>query len=436
MTDLSSLFQNRTFITVLILTVLAVMVGIKTVRVTPFVDSQAKTTLSLSSNFSDQTETSQDVGGDTQISNPQPARSTTYALVIAMVAEISPTLKQNLTCHESTPPCDKRAFTSLIILQYLLALISLVAVFLIAFTLSQSWKVANFTLVFAFIAGVYGGYAGLINDLIYSHTFMLLFLLGLALGVARDERRWTFVAGLALGSAALFLPVLWGVGLISAACFFFVARVSNDLKVTHPNRHALALISGLGVVAACIAVSPYGAELRAAAIAHLQDGLIQRGRLSSLDGWHQLSLLLSPLPLVGNILQKILGLVPTQAIDAAAANVDGAGTLWSQLLATPGIFLRGLWVGSPILTLMGLAQIYPLVTFAREDLKLGPTLIVAIPVFAVVVLNAAFTANTPAYNVGLVFLLTYTTGYLIARAEVRRHFWAAKEKTGALAPAT
>ena len=80
-----------------------------------------------------------------------------------------------------------------------------------------------------------------------------------------------------------------------------------------------------------------------------------------------------------------------------------------------------------------MVHIAPMLSFSREDDRLGGTLVVAIPVLALVVIHILVTANKPELNLGLVFLYAYATAYLVARTDVRRAFWAERARANGAA---
>lgn len=373
---MESLFQNRVVLTSIIFAVLATMVAYKTVHTEPFPDGlqgqMSKHGLELAHHLLD-------------ADSPTPEFSSVgagYPIVIATIAHFDPNLKPALSCDVGQDQCDPGNFTSLFAVQYGLALVGLGAVFLSAFVLSRSWGVAVLTLIFAFIAGSHGALAGLVSPLIWQQTLMLLFLLALALAATRDDMRLTLAAGVAFGLTALFSPHLFIAAPFIVLSFGLLAKTQR-LTLSRPYTQTLTLIVGMAVAPAVVRSSPWSVELVNTAWDYVASHLVQR------------------LPM----------------------NTSGAH--WTYyLIATPGVFVRGLWVGTPILTVLGLIHLPSLLKFSREDARLGPTLLVAVPILSLVVINTLLTANRPEYNVGLVFLLTYATAYLIGRTDVRRKFWA------------
>ncbi len=383
MARFEGLLQNRCTLTVVMLTVMAVLVAYKTVQTKPFqTDTHGVVSLQSLKLAQDLTRAEPPEPGDRDQHSYTSGAG--YPIVIAALASFDHKLKSALHCHQQQVTCDPGAFKSLFALQYVFALLSLVAIFLLAWVLSRSWSVALLTLIFAFVAGSFGGLAGLLSPLIWLQTLMFFFLLFLALAATRDDVKWTLAAGVTLGCGALFSPQLLVVGIVSTVSVWLIGK-GRHLNLRHPLAHAGALAIGTLSVATAVAVFLHAADLKAVM-------------------WQQL-------------------------IHNTSERLTESNDLLSYLITTPGIFLRGLWVGTPILTLLGLIHLPSLLKFSREDARLGPTLLVAIPILSLVLVNALLTANRPAYNVGLVFLLCYATAYLVGRTEIRRKFWEDKERS-------
>lgn len=379
MARIESLVQNRTALTVIVFAVIAAMVAYKMVQTKPFLGYSTAQHLQLAQDLIRAKPLKP------QLRNKERFISGAgYPLVIAALASFDHTLESGLHCQIRDVACDPSTFQGLFALQYGVALVGLIAIFLLAWVLSRSWGVALLTFILAFIAGSYGGLAGQLSPLIWLQTLMLLFLLFIALAATRDEMKWTFAAGLALGCGALFSSQILIVGIVSAISLLLIGR-SRHLNLKHSLGHAGTLAIGAG-----------GVAIAASAVLHAQE-------LTSLLWQH--------------------------FAHAASERIDGPSDMLSYLIATPGIFMRGLWVGTPILSVLGLIHLPSLLKFSREDARLGPTLLVAIPILSLVVINTLVTANRPEYNVGLVFLLCYATAYLIGRTDVRRMFWADKDRS-------
>lgn len=414
------MFQNRTLVTALVFALVSVIVWYASQNAKAFDHPTAAQTLALAQDL-----TGSQFQSDTGQDFVQPAGGVGYPLVIAALAGRDAKLASAIACHRHINSCDAGAFKSLFALQYGLALISLLAIFLAAWVASRSWSIAVITLIFAFIAGSYGALAGQVSPLIWPQTLMLVFLLFATLATTRDDVRWTLAAGLTLGVATLFLPQLLIVGLISAVSFSWFGRLLN---LKHPSWHALSMVAGLGFAIVSVLRSYPGTHLISVIEMQVMGGLEARGRMSGLDGWNQLSLLLSPLPIIGKLLQSAFTLNSAEHIDVLATQTRAVGSFVAHVMATPGLFVRGLWAGTPILSVLGLLHIWPLLKFAREDLRFGPVLIVVIPTLALVLVNTLLTVNRPETNVGLVFLYALATAYLIGRNDVRRMFWADKDR--------
>ena len=377
MARLEGLFQNRTALTIYAFAILAVLAAYKTVQ-TESVQGGLQGHIPAQS-----LQLAQDLMR-TKPRKPDAPRQENfisdagYGLVIAALAALDHKLKNALPCHKRTNACDPMQFKSLFAVQYAVAVAGLIAIFLLAWVLSRAWSVALLTLISAFVAGSYGGLAGQLSPLAWLQTLMLLFLVFVALAATRDDVRWTLVAGITLGCGVLFSPQLLLIGIISVMSFLLLGR-GQHLDLAQPGWHAGALAFGITCVMAAVSIVLPFAELKS--------------------------------------------LIWQQVIHHASERFDLKRDALSFILSTPEVFMRGLWVGTPFLTVLGLVHLPSLLKFSREDARLGPTLLVAIPIVSLVVINTLVTGNRPDYNVGLVFLLCYATAYLIGRTEVRRKFW-------------
>lgn len=345
-----------------------------------------------------------------------------YPFVISWLAQLSPEFRAAITCHAEPHSCENGKFTLLIRIQYLLAIVGLLAIFATAYVLTQSWAVAILTLVFAFMAGSYGTYAGQVSPLVWINALVATGLLALALAANRGWRSSTLVSGIAFAAAAALQPQLF---FVAAITVLFIWLAGDRLYPTLQNSksHAVAFAAGFGLCAACLYLLSQAGTLGVALLDHSNFKFSERAQLSNLDAQHQLGLLLTPIPILGGLFEWAFGLPGPMAIEDAAAMANTTASVGAHALATPGILLRGLYCGTPILTLLGLLHIYPLFEFSREDARLGPVVLVAAPIIATVLVNALLSGNRPEHNPGLVFLLTFATAYLVGRTEIRRNFW-------------
>ena len=424
MTDhTESLFQSSGTWIALLIAAIAAMVAIKTVSTTELAPGLAdRASFALAERLTVEGNGAWSSQGVRTI-----ATAPGYALVLSQLANWDPNLAAGLHCHQRGVRCDSQAFASLFFIQYGLALIGLAALFLCAWVLSRSWSVALLTLILAFVAGAHGLLAGQLSPLIWPQSLFLVFLLCAALASTRDDWRWAGAAGIAVGLATLFLPQLLVVGLVTALSLWWIGR-SSYLNLKTPRSHALALLAGLGLVFAALSLHVQSATLFAAMSEDVKVQFSERLQFGALEFWSHLSLVFAPIPVIGAFFKWLFGGQSLEHVVQLAANATPHATLWSYLAATPGLLMRGLWVGTPILTTLGLLHIMPLLKFAREDVRLGPTLIVALPILSLVAINTMVTTNRPEHNVGLVFLLIYATAYLVGRTDIRRMFWADKEQ--------
>nr|MCH9765954.1 hypothetical protein [Alphaproteobacteria bacterium] len=96
------------------------------------------------------------------------------------------------------------------------------------------------------------------------------------------------------------------------------------------------------------------------------------------------------------------------------------GDFASYSATLPSVLMHGLWAGTPILSLLGLLHLKPLLAYSRNDQRPLPILLVFVAVISLLVFNTLLTGNQRGNNLGLVFLYTYATAYLVARMDVRR----------------
>jgi len=383
MASLQHLFQNRYTVTVIVFAVMSVLVGYKTIQ------TQTLPTQSLDANSIERAHHLVNGTPVSQLATDSKAHAKPlgYALTLAGLAKLNPQFRQTLSCTEPRFNCARSDFQFVVMVQYGIALLGLVAIFITAWTLSRSRNVALLTLILAFAAGSYGAIAGQMQPLVWSQSLMLVSLMCLTLAATRDDLKWTLSAGGTLGLTTLFLPQLIFVAVITALVMVLLCA-TRHLSLNHRYGHVLVFMVGF----AAITATAY---------------------LSTTASWDPAT------ALSDNLLA-----LTTQRV---ALNRPGFQSWIAYILATPGVFMRGLWVGTPILTVLGLIHLPSLLKFSLEDARLGPTLLVAIPILALVVINTLVTVNRPEHNVGLVFLLTYATAYLIGRTEVRRKFWQDKK---------
>ncbi len=444
-----SFFQNHCALTAIVFAIIAALVAYKTVQTASLpTNTIAANSIELAHKLVNGAQ-SAPATTNTGVHPTPPG----YALALAGLAKINPALTQALSCTKPQFTCTRSAFQFVFIVQYGLALLGLLAILITAWALSRSWSVALMTLMLAFVAGSYGALAGQLTPLIWTQSLMLVSLMCLACGATRNDLRWTLAAGAVLGLTALFMPQLIIVGVITATSLILLTT-TRRLNLNHQYGHASAVVVGLiGMVTTACVFMPSSMDLANASLLNLVAQLSERVAFNEVGIRSWITMILAPIPLVEGLSDLLFGsktalvfqfTAADSSVHRAAAEINAQahthgstplaqycwlltsqvfGNVGSYLAATPGIFMRGLWVGTPILILLGLLHIPTLLRFSHEDLRFGPTLLVAIPVLSLVMINTLVTANRPEYNVGLVFLLTYATAYLIGRTDIRRKFW-------------
>lgn len=401
----------------------AALIALSTYRVTDFEKSATTPamteTLALASHLAHDRRTGEPEAHD----RIAPAGGIGYAMILSAFAAVDANVQSGLSCHADKNRCARSQFRIVIIAQYLLAVAALGLMFWIAATLSRSWLVAITTVVLAFLAGTYGSQAGILSPLPWTKFLALCALGALAAGIHQDQPFFTGLAGVALGTATLFMPDLILVGVLTAALLLVVGfRVRGVMRA--PASHALVFLVGALIIPTFTLVLHAQADVFFDVVSdELHENWIARLKWSALSASDQRALLLAPVPIVGAAVQAIFGIPSVEHLERIAASAEPAADAVAYLTATPGLFFRGLWAGTPIVTLLGVLHLWPLLSFSNADGRFGPIAVVAGMVFLIVFVHALIRPNAPEHNVGLIFLLGFASAYVFGRSEVRRNDW-------------
>lgn len=376
-------------------------------------------TLALASRMASPTST----GELPVVTRVAPAGGPGYALVLAALSVVDEDLRDALSGHADPDRCTRTAFRSLIVWQYGLAIAALVLMFWIATTLSRSWLVALATVVLAFLAGTYGSHAGLLSPLPWVKALVLFALGALAIGVDRDDVPWTSLAGCTFGAASLFMPEILIVCVLTAG-LLLVARLIAHNALQTPHWHALSFVGAAFLVPGLVWwLGPQPSSIIEIWGQMLHENWRARLQWSALPTGDQLAVVLAPIPILGAGLQALFGLPSIERLGLLAQNTDPNVGLIQYLVSTPGMALRGLWAGTPVVTLLGVIHLWPLLKYAKADQRFVPVVMVVGTVLLIGVVHALSGPNEPSHNVGLIFLLGFATAYVFGRSEVRRNFW-------------
>ncbi len=368
-----------------------------------------------------------------------------YALILFGMALVDRNVDAAIACKVSGKRCaDGASFASVATLQLVCALLGLVFLFGVALRLSGSWEVAVLTLILAYIASRVGDFAGLIRPFVWPPllTYAALYLLLEA--HARRNAVFALGSGVVIAAAGLISPFMLILAPVAAGFLAIIgrhnhARFSGLLS-------ALALLAGASTAAVLLAFAHTHSYDVAAFARQITSFLSERVAYQAmgLEAWF--ASLLLPLPLIGGTLailfsdettRLFLGLhgpgtfalqgVATIYPQAAASSVSPlaqyawvvntyiAPNISAYLLVTPSLFMRGILAGANLIGLLGLFHLKTMFSYSRIDGRMGPLLLVCVPIAVLFALNLLLSANHFFQNPGLVFLYSYAIAYVAGR---------------------
>lgn len=425
MTDRNAPTSQHGAITVAAIAVIAMLISIAAYRTAPVQDSAAETSLAIAAHLTSPGTAVPDL-------NPlQRGAGVGYPEFLRLIMGRKLSQAEAADCSKLNKGCPDRNFYPVFIAQTVISIVGLIALFCTGYIVSKSWLVGILTMIFAFLAGSYGVFSGQLSPLAVPHAVMALALLFLSCAVEYRYKSAAFAAGLSLGLLGLFTPLAFVSGaltIIATGLLFAQFRSARGNSWTQP---AVILIGFLLPVLWLFCSQNSGA-LQTVLLTQISQDIADQGNFAAL-GWHDhLGLLLTGIPIFGAAFETVFALPSIEVVEDAANKVaTPTRSFVDHVLATPSLAVRGLWVGSPILTLLGLLQLGTLLRFAKEDARLLPVLITFSPVLFLFAVNVFATANRPELNFGLIVLLVFSTAYLIGRTEIRRNFWRGQQQATA-----
>lgn len=355
-----------------------------------------------------------------------------YPLLVAAVARVDPAVQAAVTCHGIKRPCGPEAsFATLIAIQYAVALIALVAIFVLAYRLSGNWEIAVLALVLTFAGSRLGNHTVSVSPTIWLTAFSYVCLAFAVEAHVRKSIASAFCAGVFAGLLAVFYPLATFFGLALAAALALSLLRTNITRGLSAGAAVLlgALIVGVAVY---LALPSYGAAAAGRAVL-LQLSERVGHQPADLSSW--LASLVLPVPFFGGWLeflfaddparyvarsyelmeaaQDTLGSVPTQYEWLFRTQV--LGELKSYAAATPVLLNRGLWGGADLVALVGIFHIRRLIHYASADDRLRGVLVVLAPAAALLCVNTLLSANQGWSNPAIPFVWAFAIAYVVGR---------------------
>jgi hypothetical protein len=364
---------------------------------------------------------------DVKISAPN------YPLLIATVARLDPAVQAAVTCHAIKRPCGPEAsFATLIAIQYAAALITLVAIFCLAYRVSGNWEIAVLALVLTFAGSRLGAHTASASPTIWLTAFSYV---GLAFAVeahARKSIACAIGAGVFAGALAAFYPLATFFGLaLAAALALSLARKS----VARGLITGFALLLGALTVgiAVYLAMPSYGGAAAGRALL-LQLSERVGHQPTDLSSW--VASLVLPIPFFGGWLEFLFADNPARYVTRSYELMEAAqhSVLWSvpaqyewllrthvlggfgsYVAATPVLLNRGLWGGADLVAPVGIFHVRRLFNYASADDRLSGVLIVLAPAAALLCVNTLLSANPGWSNPAMPFVWAFAIAYVVGR---------------------
>lgn len=371
----------------------------------------------------------------------QHTRPPALPLVLAALAQTDNRLMLGLTCRDRfDAACAKANFTSVIVVQLLLAFGVLGMGLVLAWRLSGSYTVGVMTLVLLFAATRPGDFAGILAWNAWHQALLMAGALATLFAHQRASLAFSTLGGAAFGAGALLEP--------QVAVMVPVAAVALALCTRTPRRW------GLGIAALIGGCAAFGLLLwLAVRLNYNPEGfgrylvfrLAERLEFDRLDLRTHLIGILLPVPLLGNLLQSVLlssadvqkfgmywpGSMAHDALFFTTPRLLGEGgsatggvmlimRTWltgeplAYLAALPAALSRGLWANAGLVGLFGMLHLSTLKRYARAEGTAGALAVVMLPILALLIVNALTTGNHYFLNPMLPFLFSYAIAYVAA----------------------
>lgn len=365
-----------------------------------------------------------------------------YGMALAAVALVDPGLRAGLACRIERPEaCSKLQFASVIALQYLAALATLLIGAWIAWEVSRSWRVAALTGALTFLGTRPGDFAGFVTPIALYHLLFVSILFAALMAWRRRSTGLSALVGVLIGSTALLEPVALLLGPVMAIAFVALGAKAGAAK--------FGAIAGSMILVATVAAAGlglWGAVMlgydQSAVWRHFGQRLAERTAYNELGFGSALLAVLVPVPLLGDLLLSVLpsavarqhamyqpgslvfdgvARIWPEAFARTGSTFDAALLIWQERVwGAPGAWLsgalpvlsRGLWGGAGLIALIGIAHVRRSIDYARVDHRLPDLLVVVLPCVALLVINAIAGPNFPHLNPALPLLYAFAIAYV------------------------
>lgn len=367
-------------------------------------------------------------------------RAPGYPLILAAMAHLDGEVARGLYCAGDAPHgCGiEFPFLSVVVLQVLAAVLTLLLVYRLALQLSGSQEIAIITLVLAVIWGRFGDAAGNL----FAHTWYQLGVVSslylLSPGTGHLALSRILMAGVVIGLTALFEPTFIAVAPVAALIVGWPRGVAAE-----PLRAAVLLLAGcmLGAIPALALACAHGYEFSAVA-RHLAWHLAERVAFNRLDTPAWWAALVLPTPIYGSMFANFF---PSEIINSFGyyrlgtyvfdgtnrilpATLAQPGGAWHQLLwlikthvlqepaaylrAIPAVLMRGIWGGAGLVALVGIFHVSTLLRWTSAETMRHANFGVVVLTAALLALNTLLSANPIYINPMLAFVYAYAVAYV------------------------
>ena len=362
-----------------------------------------------------------------------------YPLVLCAMAHYDSELAVAIACRSGFSSCEREgSFRSLIGVQVVLAVLSLVLIFVLALRLSGLWEAGLLALLLAFLESRMGEFAAGVSSLTWSGTATLLYSLLALEAYRRASSAFAFGAGVAAGVSALFQA--WTLAAIPALIILLAvgARAREDrfrIGVGLACVAGVLVAAGLGVVAWSLAYDPQAAGR----LLTLQ--LAERIGFQTMTPVAWVGGFILPIPFLGGWLEFLFpdpighdlahgyAAIGRAAIFPLAEAQPGPAlarygwlvkshvldALGPYLAVTPPILNRGMWGGGGIVALIGIFSLRRLVSLHLAHGRGGELSVVFLPVVCMLAASTLLSANQFTHVPLLSFVFAYAVAYVTAR---------------------
>lgn len=371
----------------------------------------------------------------------QERQSPGYSVIIALAASVDPSLKTEITCGRGTG-CVATSPKSLLMLQFLIVLVGLLAAGGAAYVISGNQSVGFLTLLLTFAGSSHGEPMSYFADYVWVTSLIYIQALVTVLTWRWSSLAMSVLSGGLLGVLVLLKPLL------IVAVPVFAVLLASALSRSWGRAWlvgAAVLIgasSALGLAYARLVV-PGHYEL-SIALREVMFDISLRAGFQSVSLPQAVTGALLPVPLIGGLVSL---LAPTQWVQPFGPFVAGTFATYGSttiypavvgfgsdvivqfrklldlmtsqpggyLLSVPFLAMRSLFGKTDLVGLVGVFHLYRAVAYWRVDQRLLLVAAALVPSIVLLLASASVTATLPFTNSHMAFVFAFAISYVRGR---------------------